>query len=70
MLRSEVDNHLLGYEVSQPTIQKHFRDYLLCFFRLFIPCIFYTYCNKVTNGCNCLFCVFISFLYPTCFGLS
>jgi len=30
-------------------------------FRLFIPCIFCTYCNKVTNGCNCLFCVFISF---------
>ena len=21
----------------------------------------FTYCNKVTNGCNCLFCVFISF---------
>ena len=32
-------------------------------FRLFIPCIFCTYCNKVTNGCNCLFCVFISFIF-------
>jgi len=27
-------------------------------------------CSKVTNGRNCLFCVFISFFYPTCFGLS
>ena len=31
--------------------------------RLLIPCIFCTYCNKVTNGCSCLFCVFISFIF-------
>ena len=37
------------------------------FFWLFIPCIFCTYCNKVTNGCNCLFCVFISFILPYMF---
>ena len=24
---------------------------------------FLTYCNKVTNGCKCLFCVFISFIF-------
>ena len=35
--------------------------YSSIFFRLFIQCIFCTYCSKVTNGCNCLFCVFISF---------
>ena len=28
------------------------------------------YSNKVTNGCNSLFCVFIPLFYPTCFGLS
>jgi len=33
------------------------------YIRLFIPCIFCTYCNRVTNGCNCLFCVFISFIF-------
>jgi len=25
------------------------------------------YCNKVTNGCNSLFCVFISFILPYMF---
>jgi len=36
-------------------------------FRLFIPCIFCTYYNKVTNGCNSVFCVFISFILPYMF---
>jgi len=28
-----------------------------------MPCIFCTYCNTVTDGCSCLFCVFISFIF-------
>ena len=47
---------------SYPT-QNLQRKYKTGFFRLFIPCIFCTYCNKVTNECNCLFCVFISFIF-------
>ena len=47
---------------SYPT-QNLQRKYKTGFFRLFIPCIFCTYCNKVTNECNCLFSVFISFIF-------
>jgi len=45
----------LGFRVTPFQIKYY------CHFRLFIPCIFCMYCNKVTNGCNSLFGVFISF---------
>ena len=56
---------------KSPTWCNNFSVYYPCIclqnFRLFIPCIFCTYCNKVTNGCNSLFCVFISIILPYMF---
>jgi len=65
---------LRNFPNSQPSVCSNcfaFSFNILLGFRLFVPCIFCPYCNKVTNGCNCLFCfVFISFIYSTCFALS